>query len=186
MNKEICFKINSKNLYIDEYLVELNLPIFFICKDDDNLKYAVMCVNTTTLTYVVCKVTIDSIIKMLKNILSLYRFFMSSDEKWYVQSGDTIETDTCEKLQTLTDNLLPQKNTFLDLHNDKIKTYIERLQQESNSREINYPITTMIIIKRLLIKDRLQLNIKGDNRYENMPNSKKLQMPIQLAGAVFL
>ena len=143
-----------------------------------------MCVNTTTLTYVVCNVTIRSIIKMLKNNLSLYHFFISSDEKWYVQSGDTIETDSCEKLQILTDNLLPQKNTFLDLHNDKIKTYIERLQQESNSREINYPITTMIIIK--IIKDRLQLNIKDDNQYENMPNSKKLQMPIQLAGAVFL
>ena len=184
MDKEICFRIDSKNLYIDEYLVELNLPIFFICKDDNNLKYAVMCINTTNLTYVVCKVTIQSILKMLKNDLSLYDFFISSDEKWYLTSGDTLEDDKCNTLEKLTDNLLPQKNTFLDLHNHKIQTYIERLQNESPSYEITYKITTII---EPLIKNH-EFKIKVDNRYGYSRNSRKekFKLPIRLAGAVFL
>ena len=184
MDKEICFRIDSKNLYIDEYLVELNLPIFFICKDDNNLKYAVMCINTTNLTYVLCRVTIQSILKMLKNNLSLYDFFISSDEKWYLTSGNTIEDDKCEKFQKLPENLLPQKNTFLDLHNLKIQTYIERLQNESTIYEITYEITTII---EPLIKNH-EFKIKVDNRYGYSRNSRKekFKLPITLAGAVFL
>ena len=183
MDKEICFRIDSKNLYIDEYLVELNLPIFFICKDDNNLKYAVMCINTKTLTYVLCRVTIQSILKMLKNNLSLYDFFISSDEKWYLTSGNTIEDDKCEKFQKLPENLLPQKNTFLDLHNHKIQTYIERLQNESTIYEINYEIT--MIIEPII---HTTLKIKTDSLYKNIRNAKKkkFNLPISLAGAVFL
>ena len=185
MDKEICFRIDSKNLYIDEYLVELNLPIFFICKDDNNLKYAVMCIDSIALAYVVCKVTLQSIIKMLRNELSLYDFFIYSTEQWYVMSGNTIETDKYNRLQILTDNLLPQKNTFLDLHNEKIRTYIKRLQNELNIREVNYKITTTII--EPLIKNN-EFKVKVDNRYGNIRNSRKekFKLPIILAGAVFL
>nr|WP_298678277.1 hypothetical protein [uncultured Treponema sp.] len=183
MDKEICFRIDSKNLYIDEYLIELNLPIFFICKDDNNLKYAVMCINTKTLTYVLCRVTIQSILKMLKNNLSLYDFFISSDEKWYLTSGNTIEDDKCEKFQKSPENLLPQKNTFLDLHNHKIQTYIERLQNESTIYEINYGIT--MIIEPII---NTTLEIKTDSLYKNIRNARKknFNLPISLAGAVFL
>ena len=104
MINEVCFKIDSKNLYIDEYLVELNIPIFFICKDDANKKYAVMCENTSTLEYLICSVSINSLIKMLKNELTLYDFIKQSTFKWIIKSGETFESDIIELVTNLPDD----------------------------------------------------------------------------------
>ena len=36
MNKELCFILDNKNIYLDHILVDYEyVPIFFLCKDDE-------------------------------------------------------------------------------------------------------------------------------------------------------
>ena len=84
MNKKIFFDLNGKYLYLDHYLVDFDIPIFYICKDDLNNKYAVNCVDSHNGEYIICKTNNLNIKAMLENQLSLRDFMLDSDEKWHL------------------------------------------------------------------------------------------------------
>ena len=182
MINEVCFKIDSKNLYIDEYLVELNIPIFFICKDDANKKYAVMCENTSTLEYLICSVSINSLIKMLKNELTLYDFIKQSTFKWIIKSGETFESDIIELVTNLPDDYYPKKNEYLALENEKICNYIKRIEKESQS-EIAYEIYSFELSKMFLETiAKFPTVVNESNKLYKIPrNSEKQKIPLKIA-----
>lgn len=187
MNNDVCFIINSKNLYVDEYLVEFNIPIFFICKDDNNNRYAVICENTSELEYLICQVSINSLYKMLKNELSLYDFIYKSIEKWILKSGDTLESDLVETVQELQFDYYPKKNEYLDLNSDKICNYIKRIEneldynsQDENSSEENYSIELSRMFLETIASFTTVVN-ESNNRYKISRNSVKQRIPLKLA-----
>lgn len=187
MNNEVCFVINSKKLYVDEYLVEFNIPIFFICKDDDNNRYAVICENTSELEYLICRVPLNSLYKMLKNELSLYDFIYQSIEKWILKSGDTLESDLVETVQELQFDYYPKKNEYLDLNSDKICNYIKRIENEldhnsqyEKSSEENYSIELSRMFLETIASFTTVVN-ESNNRYKISRNSVKQRIPLKLA-----
>ena len=71
MHNTVCFEIDGKALVLDKELITFTIPIFFICYDNDNQKYAVLCTDSEQLNYIVGKVDTNSILAMLNNTLSL-------------------------------------------------------------------------------------------------------------------
>lgn len=182
MNNEVCFVINSKKLYVDEYLVEFNIPIFFICKDDSNNRYAVICENTSELEYLICHVSINSLYKMLKNELSLYDFIYKSIEKWILKSGDTLEADIVEAVQDLRFDYYPKKNEYLDLNNDKICNYIKRIENELVEQPIEENCS--IELTKMVLETIASFSTfvsESNNRYKISRNSVKQKIPLKLA-----
>lgn len=163
MSNDICFIINSKNLYIDEYLVDLNIPIFFICRDEDNSKYAVICENTKDFEYLICKVSNLSLLKMLKNELSLYDFIYYSTLRWFVKSGESIESDVVKELKDLTPDYYPKRNEYLDLTNEKILNYIQRIENEIQKQEIMSSFELLNVVLNTLTKFSLKVNSSNIN-----------------------
>lgn len=46
MNKELCFILDNKNIYLDHILVDYEyVPIFFLCKDDECQYYLALCTD---------------------------------------------------------------------------------------------------------------------------------------------
>ena len=46
MNKELCFILENKNVYLDHILVDYEyVPIFLLCKDDECQYYLALCTN---------------------------------------------------------------------------------------------------------------------------------------------
>lgn len=130
---DTCFRIGNTELFVDEELVEFDIPIFFICTDKYDHKYAVLCVDSNELIYVVCKTELDDLIAVLTSKVTLYDFFVKCQEKWRVYTGDDYSEDKVEQVGSLQDDELPVKDTYFELSNTKIAAYIERLNREKKS-----------------------------------------------------
>lgn len=130
MHNTICFEINGKSLMLDKALITFTIPIFFICCDDDNQKYAVLCTDSDQLNYIVGKIDTKSILDMLNNTLSLRDFFLAATEKWRILARDDYTLDIIEKIETLHDDELPKTDTYFEFSNIKIEEYKKQLECE--------------------------------------------------------
>lgn len=127
---DICFKLNNKCLYTDEELVNFNIPIFFVCRDDENNKYAVLCIDSEQLVYIVAQCSIESILAMLNSQITLRDFFLHTGSKWKVYAGEDYLSDEVEEITKMQEDELPA-NQYFELANAKIADYIKRLTEES-------------------------------------------------------
>ena len=58
MNTELCFYIEKKDIYLEQILVDyMNVPIFFLCKDDKQY-YLALCSNMDELNYIVVQISL--------------------------------------------------------------------------------------------------------------------------------
>ena len=51
-SRVVQFVIDGKELYLEKVLVETSVPLFFICKDDNDIRYSVLCTDTFEFKYV--------------------------------------------------------------------------------------------------------------------------------------
>ena len=65
MNKELCFILENKNVYLDHILVDYEyVPIFLLCKDDECQYYLALCTNIENGEYIVVKISLLSVYNM--------------------------------------------------------------------------------------------------------------------------
>lgn len=181
---DICFILENKNLYVDEYLVDFNIPIFFICKDDDNYKYAVECIDTKALTYVISKVDLTDVLDMLQNKVTLRDFILNGNNFWLIKSGDSIENDIVEVIKEIDSNKLPKENEFLDLHNKKIENYIKKLEMEKVSFNSSFEIID-VSLKTIYSSTFRAIKAENTRLYRKQKRIIRNVFPIYLAGGVF-
>lgn len=130
MKHDVFFYINNKELYLDSYLVDFDIPIFYICKDDENSKYAVMCIDSIKEKYVIGLTTNKDIKAMLLNSLDLCSFINNTSKKWYVICNKEKKSDEVITVQKLNKSDLPKKNAFLELHNKRVIDYVKKIDSE--------------------------------------------------------
>ena len=181
---DVCFILGKTKLYIDEYLVDFDIPIFFVCKDDNNSKYAVECINTTDLIYVISKVDINDTLKMLNNEITLSDFIRNGKEYWFIKSGDSVENDNVEKNPFLNPDMLPKENTYFELTNEKISNYIKKLNEEKNNVMNEFCITDFLLENLWTINVKT-VKIANNNLYRKRRKVTKKTFSILMAGSVF-
>ena len=156
MDDEVFFEINGRNLYLDSYLVDFDIPIFYICKDDEYEKYAIMCINSHTDEYIVVKTSNKEIKAMLENKLSLYDFMSTPKLKWHITYDKSSRSDNVEFLKSIDKTCLPKKNEFLELYNKRITKYLERINQEILTNDLE------LEIERLFKKYNFEETVKKE------------------------
>lgn len=117
MDRELCFVIESKELFLDKILVEFNnFPIFFICFDDNNNYYLILCRDTELLDYVIVESSARIIFDMLTQKLSIKQAFIQQDFFWNVLTNTEMKDDKVQKLNIseLDLSFLPNENVYYE------------------------------------------------------------------------
>lgn len=130
MNKEVCFFINGNTLFLDKVLVSFNdTPIFFVCCDNSNDYYIVLCTNVEDLEYIIIKSSLHALYQMLSKKIEMRALFTNASHFWNVKAGDTWESDEVQYLergQMVTDDL-PYPNAYYEARKREDTVYVEQI-----------------------------------------------------------
>ena len=117
MEKELCFIIENKKLYSDKILVTFNeFPIFFVCKDEDNDYYLVLCRDMENLEYILVKSSVQDIYDMLIQKCSIKEAFLKTDFFYEVFGEIDLSSDRVNKLSSdrLDVSFLPNEDIYYE------------------------------------------------------------------------
>lgn len=131
---DVCFKIEKNLLFLEKELVEFNIPIFFICNNEENIRYSVLCVDSENLRYLVVQSDTEDILSMLKAEISMKELFLKGKKAWEIEAGEDYNSDIVKKAEVsfIKAEDLPQEGAYFDLKNEKIKEYIKFLKKEND------------------------------------------------------
>ena len=117
MKKELCFIVENKKLYSDKILVTFNdFPIFFVCKDEDNNYYLVLCRDMENLEYIIVKSSAKDIYDMLIQKYSIKEVFLKPDFFYEVFGEINLSSDRVNKLSSdrLDVSFLPNEDIYYE------------------------------------------------------------------------
>lgn len=111
-------KINNDiQLYIDKIFLQSYFPIIFTCKDDENNIYMCVCCqnNKKTIKWLVGKTDAKSIIKVLKNEITILDVLLHNSSKHisitYTNGKYNIEYDNSDWIKN--SKYLPKKDSYI-------------------------------------------------------------------------
>lgn len=118
-------------LYVEQVLVKMDIPIFFICVNDIMERYACLTIDDEIGQYIIKKVELNELIATLKDQNTLYDLFKNGHEKQlYLTEYDfdnQIMNDEIISTVDISDDYMPKKGEYFELVNDDIEKYINYL-----------------------------------------------------------
>ncbi len=131
MDRELCFKIADRELYLEKILVEYTgIPIFFLCKDEDAYFLAV-CEDLDHLNYIIVENTHLDVYNLLNGNISMRDAILKQKKYWEVISGEEIEED-CVTEYAMSEfhcDALPEKDAPIEILTDDIKRYVQEFNR---------------------------------------------------------
>lgn len=112
MNKELCFIIENKKIYLEQILVDyMEIPLFFLCKERGQ-HYIALCVDMEELRYILAKLSLSDVYSLLHGKIPMRDVILKQQEYWDIISGDDITSDIVTKnsIGMLDLSLLPEEN----------------------------------------------------------------------------
>lgn len=131
MNKEICFIIDSKELILEQVLVDYNdIPVYFVCKDIQNQYYIILCTDIDNEKYIITKTQISKLIQLLTQEITMRDLIICESDFWDISAGDNIEDDIYEKKSMELINLedLPYDNSYFKVVTKAHKNFLSKLK----------------------------------------------------------
>lgn len=128
MNKELCFCIESVNLYLEQVLVEyMNIPIFFLCKGDNEF-YIVLCNDIDEMNYLVTKISLTDTYNLLHGKIPMRSIILKQKEYWTVSSGEEIDQDKVSKslIDELDVSFLPEDKACFKILTREIELFVQK------------------------------------------------------------
>lgn len=133
MNKQLCFIIEGQNLFLEKTLVLFNdIPLFFVCRNEDNQCFLVLCTDFEKLEYLVVEISLADLRNMLNQKSSMRATILNGEYFWKIVSGDTIEDDVCIawKQDEVDCSLLPKEGALYKTVYQEDEDYIEKIESE--------------------------------------------------------
>lgn len=134
-NHRHFFTISGTSLYIEKVLLFFQeIPLLFVCIDDKGNRYFCFCQDTDKGTHLICKVSIDTLLRYLKSEISFTDMYESTDVFYKVEVGekedfsDDIITEI--KSNKIKDNIIYGGEVYFDAYLDYQKQYIMQLETE--------------------------------------------------------
>ena len=138
-NHRHYFTINGAPLYIEKVLLFFQeIPLLFICIDDKGNRYFCLCRDTDKGTHLICKVSIDTLLKYLKSEISFTNMYESTDIFYKVEVGtkedfsDDIITEIASN--EFKDNIIYEEEVYFNAYLDYQKQYIRQLETERKDK----------------------------------------------------
>lgn len=132
MDKELCFIIESRKLFLEQVLVDYNeIPIFFLCKNEEQY-YIVLCTDIDDLRYIVTKLSIPDVYNLLHGNIPMRDAILKQKEYWDVVSDDDVSLDqvTRKSMDTMDLAVLPKKNLSFRVLTESMETYVRSFDNE--------------------------------------------------------
>lgn len=163
MQKEICFKIDSKSLVLESVLVDYNdIPVYFVCTDAEHNYYTVLCVDIDDEQYVIVETAVEKILKLLMQKITMRDLILSEEKFWEVKAGNTLEEDICMQqdmgLICLED--LPYENSYFKIATKTHQNFLENIRSLLFSQSEEW---IKVDTGTTLTSDELDVQITLDN-----------------------
>lgn len=132
INKELCFKIENINLYLEQTLVDyMDIPIFFLCKGEEQY-YIALCTDIDELNYVVVKLSLPDAYNLIHGKIPMRDAILKQNEYWNIISGDEICSDMVTKMSidTLEKDLLPEENACFKILTKQMELFAQKFDGE--------------------------------------------------------
>lgn len=132
MDKEVCFCVEKKNLYLVQVLVEYkDIPIFFLCKNGGQY-YVTLCTDMEVLNYIIIKASSSDVYNLLHGKIPMRNVFLKQKEYWNVISGEEISLDIVEKhrMDSLDSSLLPEENACFKILTEDMSVFVQEFDRE--------------------------------------------------------
>ena len=133
MNKELCFILDNKNIYLDHILVDYEyVPIFFLCKDDECQYNLALCTDIENGEYIVVKISLLSVYNLLHGNIAMRDVILNQKIFWKVVSGDEIKNDIVNEypIDYINHQDLPEKDAKFKILQKHIKEYVQKFDKE--------------------------------------------------------
>lgn len=133
-------------LYREYVLVHFDVPLLFVCKDNSDNRYLVLCVDEEKGQYLCLKTSNTVLLKMLKKEITMADAFREiSDKENFFISYDFLSKEFSGyyiSVSDLTPEMLPDEGAYFELRNRKITEYIAKIEDEvKNSAQLERVIT---------------------------------------------
>ena len=151
MDKELCFIIEGKELYLEKVLVSFQeVPIFFLCKDNKDY-YIALCADVDKLNYVVTGLSIKDVFDLLHGIIPMRNAITQQEAYWYIESQEDIKSDTVEKRQmyTLDITILPQVNAYFEILTPDMEKYVQQFDDLFSSEKYTLIEDSTVIVEKI-------------------------------------
>ena len=132
MDRELCFRIEGIELYLEQVLVDyMDIPIFFLCKGGSNY-YLVLCTDIDELNYIIVKLSMNDVYELLHGEGSIRNTILKQNEYWNVISGEEISLDKVGKLSIseLDVSLSPKEDVYFEIVSTKLENYVKKFDME--------------------------------------------------------
>ena len=139
---DYSFLIDGKKIYSEKTLVYYDLPLLFVCYDDENNKYLALCTDSDELSYILVMTSPERIIDMLDQKISMDCIFKESAHKWRIKSENS--GDIVKIVNSFEDDELPEKGALFSLVDVSNKQYLEELRKFQFNRDNNFTETSFI------------------------------------------
>lgn len=178
MSDNLQFYIENQKIYLEIVLIEFQIPLLFICRDDNDERYSVLCIDSDlkNLKYILIKSDIVDIIEVLNKNITLEEFFRKGKDNtyWEVIASDNPYNDKVKKkdLTTISSEKLPDTGIYFDVESDEISRYTSNLEQIYKIRlyqkDLSYRSRQIIpIIRKIYGKSTGISRIKKFYEYSN-------------------
>lgn len=140
MNKELCFILDNKNIYLDHILVDYEyVPIFFLCKDDDCQYYLALCTDIENGEYIVVKISLLSVYNLLHGNIAMRDVILNQKIFWKVVSGDEIKNDIVNEypIDYINHQDLPEKDAKFKILQKHIKEYVQKFPYSNKDDSVS-------------------------------------------------
>ena len=162
-NKELCFIINDKKIYLEKVLVDFeDVPIFFLCSDGNNYYFS-LCSDMDNFQYMVVESSIQVVYNLLHGKIPMRDVFINANEGfWEVFSGNIVEEDKVRKcnISELSDTWLPKRDAVYQVLTDEEIDYLNTFDRfySSITEKIHIDTNTTIIIE-----EKKTVNLQNNN-----------------------
>ncbi len=176
MEKELCFNIEGKELYLEHTLVDYNdIPIFFLCRNDEKY-YAALCTDIEILNYIVVAVTRENLFELLHGRIPMRNIFLSQKEYWEIISGEEIVQYIVVKhlINELDVSVLPRQNACFQILTEEISNFVKEFDCEffnnfifkfEENIDFSAMSMDMVLEPENIITEGFEQNIKIDKKY---------------------
>ncbi|MFI3177180.1 MAG: hypothetical protein R3Y67_06795 [Eubacteriales bacterium] len=143
MNNEMCFKIDSKELFLEQVLVEYHkTPVYFVCKDNNEVYYVVLCVDIDDEKYIVVETEIERLVNLFRKKITMRDIILTELKYWEIIAGDNLSDDICTQLDIEQINMddLPYNNSYFIVLSKEHQEYFEYLKDVIMSNDTEWEI----------------------------------------------
>lgn len=123
-------------LYIEKVLIRFDVPLLFVCNTSTlGLKYLVLCINEETNEFLLAECNNEILLQLLREKKQSIDGVFKIAEKLFLANR---KNSSCQSIniKDVTDEMLPDKDTFFTIKNKSIDEYIEQLENKISTNEI--------------------------------------------------